>query len=225
MDGVKPNPVPTESDSNPNRNSYSDEDVIYDPLEIDLSSLDRSTDTFLVESSPNPPEEVLKTLDDLAMLLLQKRFTLRTSTNDRSKFDGHLYPTYTFKEIFLPWKKFNELVTPTLAKPKEAAYRIALWTELQTKKNYDAGRFNALNRVVKLFISLRMHLLLGKDLNQPVKAIIIYTPCGSTRFTRETDYRNGGRAIDYLGLANFFGIKVYNLGNKESVEELKLMLT
>lgn len=215
---------PKEQPKQENTQKREFKDPYYTTLSVDLESISRNSKTFMVASANVVPDEIKDKLRGLLMELAEKRYVYRTSANDRDILDAMIYPTYTFKEIYLPWKNFNKLVTGTLNKPTEAAFRKAIYIMQNTRKEFTAEKFNNLPSVVKLFEAVKLHLLLGKNLDTATDFVIIYTKCGSTRFTKDTDYETGGNALNILGIANFLNIKVINLGNENAINEIKTLI-
>ena len=134
------------------------------------------------------------------------------------------YPLYTFKEIYLAWKNINKLVQGTLNKPKEMAHRYALDVLTHTRRNYEVESYNDRKSHFKAFDAVRIHQVLGENLDSIVKFILIYTSGGSTEFIKQEDYSTKGFALNFIPIARHLGIKVYNLGDSDSKKEFEIYL-
>jgi hypothetical protein len=152
--------------------------------------------TFAGIGSRQTPKEIIPIIEELSQQLIQLNFTLRSGgangadsfwENSYDKFDGN-------KEIFLPWKNFNnnpsELyeVCPVALKLAEKFHRN--WSRLSPAAKKLHGR--------------NCYQVLGKDLKTFSKFIICWTPNAELV---------GGTA-QALRLSQYFNIPVFNLANE-----------
>lgn len=105
------------------------------------------------------------------------------------------------KEIFLPWKGFNEN-TSTLFTPDPKAFDLAA----SVHPNY-----KFLKRPVKLLIARNMHQILGPNLDDPVEFVVCWTKDGCE--SHETYGSKTGGTGSAIAIASKVGIPVYNLFN------------
>jgi len=215
-------------------NTYDKQDKVYLAKDLDVASLKRGTKRFGVVSEKDVeiPENVRDTLKSIAMSLAEKGFVLRAEASDRNPLEQIIFPTFAFKEIFLPSAGINKLVTPILKKPSDAAFSYAAWLfctitgdrakDTNGKPMEAIDKFNSYAYMYKAFKARAMHIYLGENLNEPVDFMIIYTPCGTTEPKRD-DWQNLGwepaRVIKDCR-DDRLNIKVYNLGSEESTNEL-----
>jgi hypothetical protein len=198
-------------------------DPVYTPQPFTPDDIPTDDFAFTVFSAPDIPDDVVNLWMSIIPKLGSKGLVLRTMLSELDPLDKVTYPVYGRKDILLPFKKKDmELSeTPRLVGPKPKAYEMALYLESLLSKEYKAETFNNYSRIYKLFLALGMHLKLGADLNQKVKFVVTWTPGGSTEFIKKEDYETKGFATRDIRRCNKLGIKVYNLGNQQSVAELK----
>lgn len=118
------------------------------------------------------------------------------------------------KEIFLPWKGFNNNNSNLIA-PSEEAHKLA--SEIHPRYDY-------LSRGAKLLVARNMHQVLGFDLNTPVEFVICWTPDGCESHETYCDTTGGtGTAI---ALASTRNIPIFNITSEARYQEAILyMLT
>ena len=119
-------------------------------------------------------------------------------------------------ETYLPWPKFNEdIVKPTMGRPNEAAYSIALNLH---------NSFYEQKESLRAILSRDVNISLGSSGTDAVKFMIIYTPCGSESIGTKPDYRKLGSTVFYLRIAAAANIPVFNVKNAESIKRLSELL-
>jgi len=110
------------------------------------------------------------------------------------------------KEIYLPWKGYNDNVSPLYSISDEAlelAERV--WNETRSSK------FQHLKRPVKLLMARNCYQILGQDLHTPSKFVICWTPDGcTTAKDRKPGTGGTGQAI---ALADKVHVPIINLAN------------
>lgn len=194
------------------------------PKKINLESLTIDTKSFMVFGD-QLDEEIKANLISIISGLNIKGYILRTRSNSKEPFIQLFEQAMLNKEFYLPWKKFNSNVESVVKTPGENELNMACWLETKLIKNKSVDDWNSYNPMRKLFLANELQMVLGKDLNSRVGFFIIDTPCGSVQFTKDTDYDN----ISFIArrgllLAKFFGIKVYNVRNEDSMKELELLI-
>lgn len=109
------------------------------------------------------------------------------------------------KEIFLPWRRFQNHTSPLYHEPPEAAFQMAYdlhWDNSKLNQN-----------------SIKMHArnacqVLGERLDAPCDFVVCWTPDGVTSHQGRSKATGGtGTAIS---IADVYGIVVYNLNNSIS---------
>ena len=216
--------LPTATTGGPNSSAHSYEEKVYKAVAFDVDTCTRDTNTFSVFSQQEIPEDVKQFIDETFVSLARKKYIMRTEADEKNTLEDYLMPTYLYKEIYLPWAKFNALVTATLKYPSELAYRTAVWYQLNSRKNQTEDRFNKLPNVVKAFLARSMHITLGKDLKDISKFIVVYSKCGTTGYGKDMDFEALGRLTNVFSISKLFGIKVYNLGDEESRKEFTMFI-
>jgi len=197
----------------------------FTPEKINPSKLAKS-DMFAVALPDNTaelPENVSKLLASVTLSVLRKGYGFRVGPG--SKDTMHLAfmklredliaasaDYHSDLEVYLPWPKFNEDITkPNLAYCTEKAYSIAV----NLRKN-----FYDIPAPVRAILAKDVHVCLGAECNEAIKFLIIYTPCGSEKLSRETDYKKMGNTVFYISLALAANIPVFNVKNEESIKRL-----
>ena len=225
FNGIKP--ITEEAKFNDNKKQaftpYQNENQKPMPIEVDALKTDAKA--FLAYGN-DLTEEIKSALIGIMPKLNMAGYKLRTKTMENTDFGKLFESAMMAKEVYLPWPKFNPNVTdPVLKRPTDMAFDVACWLTVNTLKNVTVDEWNKYKPVRKTFIATEVHLLLGKELNTKPAFMIINTPCGSTQFTKDTKYDE----IDFqtkaaMRNAKFLGIKVYNVNNKDSMEELALVI-
>lgn len=118
------------------------------------------------------------------------------------------------KEIFLPWKGFNNHIS-NMFTPSEEAHKLA--SEIHPRYDY-------LSRGAKLLVARNMHQILGEDLNTPVDFVICWTPDGCE--SHETYGETTGGTGTAIALASKHNIPIFNIVSEARFQEAILyMLT
>jgi hypothetical protein len=154
--------------------------------------------------SRHTPPEARDLIRELARELSNQGYTLRSGGAEGA--DTFFEEAAGRKEIFLPWKGFNNRscrLTDTrseyIQSPTDDA--IALASRIIDK-------YNDRNRAVRMLLARNMHQVMGEDLKTPVEFVICWTQgVGGT-----------GHAIK---LARLRGIPVYNLARPAEVASLR----
>ena len=153
--------------------------------------------------SRNTPEEILKVFENIARYLSTQDFILRSGAADGadSAFEKGCDKNLGKKEIYLPWKEFNNS-NSTLIVSDPFAFELA--------KKYHPYWQN-LNPGVKKLQARNSHQVLGQDLNTPSEFIICYTKNG----------KGQGGTGQALRIAKDYQIKIFDAGAFKNVEEFK----
>lgn len=105
------------------------------------------------------------------------------------------------KEIFLPWKNFNN--NPSSLYPaSEDAYNTASGIH---------PNWRVLKEPARKLVARNMHQVMGKDLKQQSKCVICWTPDGCENHRQYT--RKTGGTGSAIALASLNHIPVFNLAN------------
>lgn len=148
--------------------------------------------------SRETPATLKPTIERIVKRLNELGYTLRSGGADGADkfFEEHA----TRKEIFLPWKNFNENKS-NLYEQTAQAYEIA-------KKYHPA--FDKLSYGAKKLMARNCYQVLGKSLKQPVELIICWTKDGKA---------SGGTG-QAIRIAEDSKIPVYNLKREGDLEKL-----
>lgn len=108
------------------------------------------------------------------------------------------------KEIYLPWKNFNNSTSTYYHIPEES--------EPIAKQAYKNGNFNNLKPTTKKFMQRNVLQVLGQDLTTLSDVVICWTKDGCTNHEERSPKTGGtGQAIS---VASFHCIPVFNLNNQ-----------
>jgi hypothetical protein len=153
--------------------------------------------------SRSTPPETLKTMREIAKFLAKKGFTLRSGAADGAdkSFEEGCDEVGGKKEIFLPWKGFNDSKSDLFLWP-QGAWKIAEGIHPAWEKcDYNS----------KLFHSRNICQLLGYELDSESLFVVCWTPEG----------KEVGGTATVLKLARERGILVFNLGSKTGLTKLR----
>lgn len=160
--------------------------------------------------NPDAPENVLSQMKQLAHRLDEKGYTLRT--NGGKGGEEALESGTERKEMHLPWKKFNDRDSKFTKTTDEAKAVI----------RHFAPSFDTLKPAVQTIIASKAHVILGKDLNNPVKFLVCWTQDGAETVA-DRNARTGYIGVG-IALAASLKIPVFNLKKPDALERLKQFL-
>lgn len=159
--------------------------------------------------SRRTPPDILKLMQLIALDLSAAGYTLRSGGADGA--DLAFEDGASKKEIFLPWKGFNNNTSLLYDIPVKA---------FEISAQYHP-RWKALTQAAKKLMARNAQQVLGKNLDNPVEFVICYTPDGCTKGEERTKDTGGtGQAIS---IASSVNIPVYNLQremDRQLVQEL-----
>ena len=153
--------------------------------------------------SRNCPENIIKIIIKLGRWLSLKGYTLRSGAADGcdTAFEKGCDLVKGKKEIYIPWKNFNNSDSELIVKNKKA-FEIAA----KYHPNYEK-----LSLGVKKLQARYSHQILGLTLDNPVKFVICYT-------------KNGleiGGTSQALRIAKDYNIPIFNLGKYKNIDECR----
>lgn len=166
--------------------------------------------------SRETPKEVMDQMQQFAYQAAQKDWVLRSggANGADTAFEVGCDHGKGKKEIFLPWKGFNQNDS-TLHSVTDGAIMLA-------KEIHPA--YNALSRTAKLLIGRNMHQILGKTLAQPVACVVCWTKDGCESWSSYG--RNTGGTGSAIALASHNGAQVFNLYRKDRfIDALEFLLS
>lgn len=152
------------------------------------------------------PEKVIEQILELSVLLAQKGMILRSGGADGADtaFEVGCDSVNGQKEIYLPWKGFNDNtgIDSTKIDTYDEAQQIA-------EEYHPAWKY--LKHYSKKFHTRNVYQVLGKDLNSPVEFVVCYTQDGKA---------SGGTG-QAMRIAEANNIPIYNLYFPETYDNLK----
>jgi len=223
----KPEDIVKEAQAGANdTNSAYGEEPIYNNVQFDRDAVQTTSKSFTVYGQDTITSVIEERIMTLVPLLMKNKYVMRMGGDNQNKFEEAVAPLHMYKEIYLAWSSANKQLAPsaTRKKPSVYAYRIAVNSFLNSRKEASEEKFNNLPFGVKSNLAKDSHILYGAELNNKISFIIINTSCGSTAFTRDMDFKVLGRASNWIQYASKFNLKIYNINNETSYNELKMIL-
>jgi hypothetical protein len=162
--------------------------------------------------SRRTPSLIREDMEAIAYDLAHNDYTLRSGGADGADtaFEIGCDRAKGKKEIYLPWKGFNDNPSP-LYEISEEAYAMA--------KVIYGSRWDNLKPAVKKLMARNMYQVTGKDLITPSAFVVCWTPDGCTTGDKRTKITGGtGQAIEY---AWSLATPVFNLANKDAIYRLQ----
>lgn len=157
--------------------------------------------------SRNIPSKYRDRIYILAELLNKLGYTLRSGGADGS--DSYFEEKAgNNKEIYLPWKNFNNSKSSLFTIPNLA----------KVLAEFHHPNYVYLKESVKKLMNRNILQVIGKTLNTPSDFVICYTEDGCERAILRT-YKTGGTGLA-ISLADTIGVTVYNIKNDDSYDEL-----
>jgi hypothetical protein len=151
--------------------------------------------------SRKTPENIMEFMKNIAAFLAKNDFILRSggANGADSSFEFGSDQVNGKKEIFLPWKNFNNN-NSNLFNVCENSIKIA---------EQFHPKFKYLKSPAKKLISRNTYQILGHNLNSPSLFVICYTENGEI---------SGGTG-QAIRIANHYNIPVFNLGNIKNINQ------
>lgn len=153
--------------------------------------------TYAGIGSRETPTDVLELMQDVAQFLASKGFTLRSggAGGADSAFEEGCDKAEGSKEIYLPWKGFNNNKS-TLCTVSNSALKLA---------EHFHPAWNRCSQGAQKLHARNLYQILGKDLNDKVDFVVCYTVGGL----------GGGGTGQAIRVAKYYNSPVYDLGKNE----------
>lgn len=198
---------------------YTDTNIM--PKDITkLKFKNTTTKTFTVYDNGKIPDDKLELLKKVANGLFSKGYIYRSPDDTKSKTDEAIRAIEGARvKLFKPFSKFTGSDQGYQVESKETT-RLAYEIACGVKKN-----FVELKDIIRCFYARTVQTLLGKDCDDPSNILIIYTPEGTTTFSKAFKVENAGNVIFPMQIAIKSNIPVCNLGSDKFLEDLKTILT
>ena len=156
--------------------------------------------------SRQTPKVILKLMTMYSNMLDESGFTLRSGGDDGA--DSAFVNATQNKEIFLPWKGFNN-VDSCFTEPTDKAMALA-------KEVHPAWKL--LSNSARLLMARNCHQVLGINLDYPSDFVLCWTPDGAE--TEEQTSVNTGGTGQAIRLADRCNIPVFNLKKADAIYRL-----
>lgn len=198
---------------------YTDTNIM--PKDITkLKFKNTTTKTFTVYDNGKIPDDKLELLKKVANGLFSKGYIYRSPDDTKSKTDEAIRAIEGARvKLFKPFSKFTGSDQGYQVESKETT-RLAYEVACGVKKN-----FVELKDIIRCFYARTVQTLLGKDCDDPSNILIIYTPEGTTTFSKAFKVENAGNVIFPMQIAIKSNIPICNLGSDKFLEDLKTILT
>lgn len=167
--------------------------------------------------SRSTPKEILAIMFDLAAMLANKNFTVRSGGAEGADtaFEQGCDSVRGSKEIYLPWKNFNKNTSP-LYSPTDSDLTTIIASEII------GPAWKYLKRPAQLLMCRNVQQVFGKKVDKPTKFIVCWTPDGcesEEQYTKQT----GGTGLA-ITAASRFGIPVFNFGGADVIHTLERII-
>lgn len=161
--------------------------------------------------SRETPKEILELMTQIATILEKKGWILRSGAapGADTAFEKGVVNN---KEIYLPWKNFND--------SKSEFYSISNEALKIASENHPGWKY--LKPPVKKLMARNAYQVKGFKLNRKSSFLICWTPDGCESFETRTN-KTGGTGLA-ISIASKEGIPIFNLKNKESLNRVKTLL-
>lgn len=198
---------------------YTDTNIM--PKDITkLKFKNTTTKTFTVYDNGKIPDDKLELLKKVANGLFSRGYIYRSPNDTKSKTDEAIRAIEGARvKLFKPFSKFTGSDQGYQVESKETT-RLAYEVACGVKKN-----FIELKDIIRCFYARTVQTLLGKDCDDPSNILIIYTPEGTTTFSKAFKVENAGNVIFPMQIAIKSNIPICNLGSDKFLEDLKTILT
>ena len=154
-------------------------------------------------------DDVLLQMGSIAKWLDDKGFTLRTQA---IKNVSDAFEKYATKlERYLPWDHFNDKTSKEHHKVSEEAIDLA--TKIFPKLREQG-------KAVPKIMGCYSPILLGENLRDYVKFVIIWTPDGA-ELPNQINFKTTGRSSHVIRLAAMAKIPLFNLHKQDAEERIK----
>lgn len=157
------------------------------------------------------PTEIWNQMLEFGSLLGRNNITLRSGAAEGADtaFERGCDVVGGPKEIYLPWKEFNDNESK-LYNPSQAAYDLA--------QIIHPTHFSKIGNGAQLMHARNSHQILGYDMMTPTDFVICYTHDGCESYETRTQHTGGtGQAIE---IASRMHIPIFNLANKERIQHV-----
>lgn len=195
--------------------SYWDkEDIV--PVKIDVSKFNKEGKSFSVATFTGTnklPADIKEKILEISKILLTKGYKFRHYGAADDELQNEIVSLEMgTKETYLPWKKFNSNITkPYLSLGSGTAYGIAI-------SNHKV--FMKLPASVRAILANQVHVMLGKECDNPIDLLLAYTACGSEHIGKGMDYKVTGSLTFFLTVCGESNIPVYNLKKEDCIKRL-----
>lgn len=193
----------------------------FTPVPVDTKVLDYSGKYFSFDMMDNRdiiPDECKDRIIELFTMLANAGYTYRCGLSSRDPMYKELTSIPNLKiEYYLGWggrnsDKYNEA---TLVSPTERAYEHAA--------NLSKIFLTNMSSIGRCMEANKLHCYLGKELNNPVKVMVVYNKTGDekNKFVKSGEKRTVGSLYTTFRVAKLVNALVLNVKNANCVTRLK----
>lgn len=158
--------------------------------------------------SRETPKEIMYFMSEIASKLELKGYTLRSGGADGADLAFENGVT-ELKEIYIPWKGFNNSDSELYVFNNNESFRIA-------SENHPG--WIHLKEPVRKLMARNVYQILGSNLDTPVKFVICWTKDSCKSHLTRTN-KTGGTGLA-ISVASKLGIPIFNLNNPSSYNRL-----
>lgn len=156
--------------------------------------------------SRGTPDNILLMMNKLGEIYSSGGYILRSGGAPGADLAFEKNVVSSSKNIFLPWKGFND--------NKSELFNIS--QEATTLAETFLPHWTYLKEPVKKLMSRNVYQVIGLNLNNPSKFLVCWTPDG-VNDTSQITKKTGGTGMA-IRVACFYKVPVYNLGNPDTLK-------
>lgn len=163
---------------------------------------------YAIASNKGIPSNVIEEFKSIVPELDKSGFIMRVSALDET-IDNHVRDMTENKELYLPWRGFNNIEQGnTYTSPETKAIA----------KLFQPG-YDGLSNAIQMIVAKNVRLALGNDNKSPANFILVWSEDGAETLATKTSAT--GNVGHLIAVASAAHIPVYNLGKPGCLERLK----
>lgn len=223
------------SNSNSNRGFVNKKGIIKQlkegtamPADVDKGNLDPYTRVLTIKEPGKGiliPENVSAKIRAISTHALEKGFKFRWDGNKNEPLSAFAHQIFGQKaSVVFPWKGFSSTIDkPTLEQPTDSAYIYASFIDNMLTERYKFKSFKESADTIIKFRAATANVLLGVEMNAPVKFLLIYSEDGYEG-AGDIDFNKVGYSLYTVMMARELSIPIFNLSKDDVVERVKSLI-
>lgn len=162
-------------------------------------------------SNQDAPDEIKSVCEKLARVLVENGYTIRTSGGKGGE-EAFEKGAGDKVEVYIPWKGFDQKQSQ-FCKTKDEAKDVV---------RQFSPSFESLSKGVQTIIASKAHVILGKDLNSPIRFLVVWSLDGAE--TKKECTAKTGFVSTPIKIAESIQIPVFNLKRSDALERIRALI-